>query len=100
AIRHGIESRLSGGMVAVTARHEGDELSIDVVDDGVGLPPRWRIESCSGLGLRVTRERLEALYAGSGHQAFRISRREGGGTAVAIRIPLHTTGPEADETLG
>jgi two-component system LytT family sensor kinase len=93
AIRHGIEGRLSGGMVALSARQAGQFLQIDVIDDGVGLPRNWRMDACAGLGVRVTRERLEALYSGAGHD-FAICRRKGGGTQVTLSIPLHRTGGE------
>ena len=98
AIRHGLEGRLSGGMVALSARQVGDVLQMNVVDDGVGLPRNWRMEACSGLGVRVTRERLEALYSGAGGDNFTICRRKGGGTEVIIRIPLHRTGGEDHAT--
>jgi len=93
AIRHGIERRRSGGMVAVSARLTRDHLRIEVIDDGVGLPPNWRPENGSGLGLRVTRERLEALYSSTGDR-FVIGRRDGGGTEVTIHIPLQRPGAE------
>jgi two-component system LytT family sensor kinase len=92
AIRHGLERRRSGGVVAVTARRAGNEITIKVLDDGVGLPPRWRMESNTGLGVRVTRERLEALYGGARDHSFELSRRKGGGTQVTIRIPFHEAG--------
>jgi two-component sensor histidine kinase len=95
AIRHGLEGRLSGGRVVVSARHVGDQLQIKVVDDGVGLPHHWQMEACAGLGIRVTRERLQALYPEPGGQDFTISRGESAGTEVAIRIPLNRTGAEA-----
>jgi len=95
AIRHGIEKRISGGAVTVSARLAESHLQIQVADDGVGLPPNWRMESSSGLGLRVTRERLEALYRPASDR-FVISRRPGGGTDVLIRIPLQRTGVEID----
>lgn len=95
AIRHGIESRMSGGTIAVSAQKSGEQLQINVVDDGVGLPVGWRMDACPGLGVRVTRERLEALYSGIAEHSFRVSRRERGGTEVAILIPLHQTGAEA-----
>jgi LytS/YehU family sensor histidine kinase len=95
AIRHGLEGRLSGGTILVSARHADGQLHIRVLDDGVGLPPRWRMETSAGLGVGVTRERLKALYAEQGGHEFTISRREGGGTEAAIRIPLHRTGAEA-----
>ena len=96
AIRHGIERRVSGGMIGVSARLADDRLQIDLQDDGVGLPPDWRIETSSGLGLRVTRERLEMLYSEAGGHRFTISPRQGGGTHVVIQIPMHTIGVEID----
>lgn len=98
AIRHGIERRMSGGTIAISARLANDRLQIDVQDDGVGLPPDWRIETSSGLGLRVTRERLEMLYSEAGAHHFNVSPRQGVGTHVAIQIPLHTIGAEIDES--
>jgi two-component sensor histidine kinase len=89
AIRHGIERRMSGGMITISAAAVGDQLHIQVLDNGVGVPRNWRMENATGLGLRVTRERLEALYPECGEDCFSIRRRETGGTEVAIRIPLH-----------
>ena len=98
AIRHGIEGRLAGGIVALSARQAGEFLQIDVADDGVGLPRNWRMDACTGLGVRVTRERLDALYAARNGANFTICRRKGGGTQVTIRIPLRSIGDEADAT--
>lgn len=95
AIRHGLEGRLTGGSILVSAEHVDDQLHIKVIDDGVGLPSLWRIETSAGLGISVTRERLEALYSEPAEHDFTISRRKGAGTEVAIRIPLHDTGTEA-----
>jgi len=71
-------------------------LQIEVQDDGVGLPPGWRMEASSGLGVRVTRERLEALYSDIGQHHLTISPRPGGGTQVAVQIPLHRIGVGID----
>ncbi|WP_404339797.1 sensor histidine kinase [Sphingomonas sp. MMS12-HWE2-04] len=95
AIRHGLEGRLSGGSILVSAEHVDDQLHIKVVDDGVGLPPQWKIETSAGLGISVTRERLEALYAEPEGHEFTVERRKGAGTEVTIRIPLHSIGSEA-----
>jgi two-component sensor histidine kinase len=91
SIRHGIERRMSGGTITVSAAAVGDQLQIHVLDDGVGVPRNWRMENASGLGLRVTRERLEALYPECRENCFTIRRRETKGTEVAIRIPLHSS---------
>ena len=89
AIRHGIERRMSGGMITISAAAVGDQLQIHVLDNGVGVPRNWRMENATGLGIRVTRERLEALYPECGEDCFAIRRRETGGTDVTIIIPLH-----------
>jgi two-component sensor histidine kinase len=91
SIRHGIERRMSGGTITVSAAAAGDQLQILVLDDGVGVPRNGRVENASGLGVRVTRERLEALYPECGDTCFTICRRKVRGTEVAIRIPLHSS---------
>jgi len=95
AIRHGLERRIAGGVVGISATAAGDQLRIRVSDDGAGLPPDWRMETCSGFGLRVTRERLEALYSRA-EDRFAISARASGGVEVSICIPLDRAGEETD----
>jgi two-component system LytT family sensor kinase len=87
AIRHGISRRASGGTVTVTAQHRPGELEVRVVDDGVGLPAGWTLETSSGMGLSVTRERILGLYPG-GDSSFSVQPRSGGGTEVKISLPL------------
>lgn len=86
AIRHGISRRASGGKVSVSAVKSGDQLEIRVLDDGVGLPPGWSLETSSGLGLSVTRERIAGLHNGLSH--FSVDNRAEGGTEVKILLPL------------
>ena len=88
AIRHGVEELTSGGTICVSAKPVGDHLEIRVVDDGVGLPPGWNMESATGHGIRVTRERLAALYPEEGGNCFGIGRRAERGTEIVVRIPL------------
>jgi two-component system, LytTR family, sensor kinase len=92
AIGHGIERRLSGGIVVISASKRDDALQIEVDDDGIGLPDGWTIESSRGHGLQVTRERLNALYPQAGGECLKIAGRDGGGTRVTVHIPLGTTG--------
>jgi len=89
AIRHGLEGRLRGGKIDILARRTAGLLKIQVLDDGVGLPPNWQTETSAGLGTRVTRERLVALYPDLGEQAMMIKPRRGGGTEVTICVPLN-----------
>jgi two-component system, LytTR family, sensor kinase len=90
AIRHGISPRSSGGTVTVMAKR-GANLEIHVLDDGVGLPPDWTLETSLGTGLSVTQERILSLHP-SGSGGFVVRRRVGGGTEVAISLPLKFSG--------
>jgi two-component system LytT family sensor kinase len=87
AIRHGISRRASGGTVTVKAQHCPGQLEILVADDGVGLPAGWTLETSSGMGLSVTRERILGHYPG-GNSRFSVRPRSGGGTEVEISLPL------------
>jgi LytS/YehU family sensor histidine kinase len=81
AVRHGNVSLLGRGRIDVRARRNGDQLTIDVLDDGPGTTtPQGK-----GVGLSATAERLRLLYG----DAHRFSAGNGGsGFAVAIAIPF------------
>jgi len=68
AIHHGLEPKLDGGTVRVTARVEGQRLHITVDDDGLGLggPPRMGRQAGTGLALENVRARLASLYGDEG----------------------------------
>ncbi|MGD0735473.1 MAG: histidine kinase [Terracidiphilus sp.] len=87
AIRHGISRRASGGTVSVTALCGPNQLEIRVADDGVGLPAGWTLETSSGMGLSITRERIVGLHP-DGKSRFAVRPRTGGGTEVEISLPL------------
>jgi LytS/YehU family sensor histidine kinase len=91
AIRHGISRRGSGGAVTVTAGRAANRVEIRVVDDGVGLPPGWTLETSSGTGLSVTRQRILGLHPG-GNSRLSVRPRNGGGTEVEISFPLRFAG--------
>jgi len=94
AIRHGISRRASGGTVTVTAERGPNQVEIRVADDGVGLPPGWTLETSSGMGLSVTRERIVGLHP-DGNSRFSVRPRTGGGTEVEISLPLRFAGEPA-----
>ena len=86
AIRHGLSSRATGGTVIVSAQRVEEKLEIRVADDGVGLPLGWTLESSTGLGLAVTRDRVRGLHPdGGGRFAVRRLRQ---GTEAVIVMPL------------
>lgn len=91
SIRHGISKKMVGGTVSVKIARSDERIEISIVDDGVGMPPQWKPETAGGLGIMLTRERLNILYKNEPWD-FDIKRRDEGGTAVTIALPLHIIG--------
>lgn len=87
AIRHGLEGTRSGGTIWLSADRVGSGLEIRVQDDGAGLPQGWQIETSSGQGLTITRERLVALYPQGGAR-ISVRPRTAGGTEVLVSLPV------------
>lgn len=86
SIRHGIESRESGGTVTLRARRSAEKLQLEVSDDGGGFRGGELLNRTEGLGLSNTKARLQALY-GKQHQ-LRLTQNRPNGACVAIEIPF------------
>lgn len=84
AIKHGMAEGDHHGRVEITSRLEGEWVVMEVLDEGSGV----REPVAEGVGLRNTRERLEALYGGA--YRLEVSRREAEGTRAEVRVPFHT----------
>jgi sensor histidine kinase YesM len=72
--------------VTLRARRNNGRLSLEVADDGVGIPEGKREDVFdSGIGITNVRERLKVLYG----QEFslEIESRPGQGTSIRIDIP-------------
>ncbi|HEY7369225.1 MAG TPA: two-component regulator propeller domain-containing protein [Thermoanaerobaculia bacterium] len=96
AIKHGLDHRTSRGRIALTARADGNRLSLRIRDAGPGYrPPETPTypAAAGGIGLANTRSRLEKLYPE--RHAFEISNPPGGGCEVWISIPLERQPPVA-----
>ena len=94
AIKHGVEPREEGGRVSVSARRSGNDLDLDVIDNGDGFVGAIR----EGTGVRNTRERLHHLY-GDG-QRFALSSAQSSGTVASVVIPFETDdGPPPTYTV-
>jgi two-component sensor histidine kinase len=91
AIRYGIESRETGGMVSIQAIRKGDILCLEISDDGEGFSASRLLRNGSGIGLSNTKARLQELYGGR-HQ-FKITTNQPGGACVKIEIPFHISEP-------
>jgi two-component system LytT family sensor kinase len=93
SIKHGLEPRISGGTVTLRSRLEGDQLVVEVEDDGVGMEPGRAhvppagglVRESSGIGMRNVRERMEVLY-GEG-AVVEVVSRPGRGTKVRLVMP-------------
>lgn len=89
AIRHGISPRLAAGRVEVHARLRGDRMTLQVIDDGVGLPRNYRGTHSEGVGLKNTRARLQQLYGDN--YRFTCENVASGGCRVSISVPFRVT---------
>ena len=83
AVKHGLESRLAPGVIAIAASQVGDALRLQVADNGRGLTPGQAPRE--GVGLGNTRSRLRELYGPAANLTAR--GREGGGFLVEIILP-------------
>ncbi|UTY60806.1 histidine kinase [Massilia sp. erpn] len=61
AIAHGLEPKIEGGHIAVSARMQAERLELSVADNGRG-PDAGPGKEGTNVGLSNTRERLQALY--------------------------------------
>ena len=74
--------------VTVELDNDGERVTLMVIDDGVGTPDEFDLESSAGLGLSIVRTLVTSelrgtiSYSGSGGPAGRP------GTTVRISIPL------------
>ena len=93
SIKHGLEPKVEGGSITVTARRVGETLVLEVIDTGVGPGDAATGSTTgdaedttgSGFGMAQVRERLKTVY---GAQAtMNIGAGYACGTAVSITIP-------------
>jgi len=89
AVKHGISQLPGGGEIRIAATTQANQLKIVISDNGPGISNRRTLPS-SGLGLRITRERLESLY---GHeQSLVVLSLPEGGTRAQVCIPYRVQG--------
>ena len=98
AIRHGIGKQPNAGLVAITAERQNGTLTMQVRDDGPGLPKDWLAsgESELGIGIANTRARLRQLYGDA--QTLDIRNAEGGGAVAVLKIPFRACEDEPEST--
>lgn len=85
AIHHGLEPKVEGGTIRVSARREGPDLVLEVQDDGMGLGAPNRRPGGAGIALANLRERLGAQYG----DAASLTLADGNpGTRASLRVPF------------
>jgi signal transduction histidine kinase len=84
AIRHGLEARVAGGHIAVSAARDGAVLTLVVSDSGPGAAAAC--QPGTRLGLTNTRDRLAALFGA--HASLVLDEQGARGTTVRLMLPL------------
>lgn len=90
AVKHGLQDRLSGGLVTIVVRQTGADAEIRVSDNGKGIGQEKvdRIMEGTGgelgVGLTNVNARLKKLYG----KGLTIVSEHGKGTTVTIMIPV------------
>jgi two-component system LytT family sensor kinase len=98
SIRHGLSSKVDGGMVRIRSRMAGNRLQILVEDDGVGIPEAMLATLFEqGIGVSNVNERLKVLF-GDDYKMW-IDSRTGEGTSTGIEIPEQASAAGVEEAL-
>jgi hypothetical protein len=84
AIQHGLEPKVGGGEIRVSARRDDDAVVLEVCDTGVGLSGHAPAAG-KGFGTSQVRERLATLYGA--RASIEIGNVDAGGCRVVIRYP-------------
>ncbi len=89
AIKYAVSKDVDGGTISIGAYRFGNELLLEVRDDGPGMPIDGTAKiNGSGVGMTNTRERLEELYGSA--QSIQLSNTNPHGLTVSMRIPFET----------
>ena len=93
SIRHGLSSKVEGGMIRVRSSVADGKLQVVVEDDGVGIPEaRLATLFEQGIGVSNVNERLKVLF-GQDYRMW-IDSKPGEGTRTGIEIPDVQVGEE------
>jgi two-component system LytT family sensor kinase len=86
AIKHGIMIRQGGGSLTISAQKSGDQIVLEVADDGPGWKsPAEAAPTSSGVGIANTRLRLEKRHGT--RQQMEFLTAPGGGALVRLIFP-------------
>jgi hypothetical protein len=86
SIKHGLEPKVEGGRIDVSARRDGEQLVLEVRDTGAGLSDTR--SNGTRFGLVQVRERLANLYGTKASLELANANEVDGGTRATLRLPL------------
>ena len=90
SIRYAISKRIRGGTISISATRTGGRLRLVVRDNGPDYPQLPPQEWKPGLGVGITRERLQVVYGTD--FLFETYRTPGTGSEVVVEIPFRVQG--------
>ncbi|CEP69163.1 Signal transduction histidine kinase, core [Moorella glycerini] len=97
AVIHGLEPREEGGRITVSGRRVGDQVHIEIKDDGIGIPPEVQKAifdlqvrggskgQVSGLGIVNVYRRLQHQFGSN--CALDVTSTPGKGTCIQLTFP-------------
>ena len=102
AVAHAFVNRNRPGNVVVMLEHDDHDLTVTVIDDGIGVADDFSIDQASSLGLTIVRTLVTTELAGdiivragrsADHQRASLEPPDQGtGTTVVVRVPMHLEG--------
>lgn len=93
AFKHGDPGPSVDAHVSLSARRSGDQLLLDIDDNGPGISGSPEAAIGKGIGLGNTARRLRHLYGDDHHLVLR--NRPSGGLRVSVAIPFHNVATES-----
>ncbi|HXB75448.1 MAG TPA: sensor histidine kinase [Candidatus Acidoferrales bacterium] len=86
SIKHGLSSKVEGGIIRIRTSRAGPRLHLLVEDDGVGIPEtKLATLLHQGIGVSNVHERLQVLF-GNEYRMW-IDSQPGNGTRIQIELP-------------
>ncbi|MGE3840252.1 MAG: sensor histidine kinase [Vicinamibacterales bacterium] len=92
SLKHGLAPKIGDGLLTIRSRVERGHAIIEVIDNGLGMPPeRLEPSADAGIGLRNVNERLHVIYGAN--YRLHLHSVPGEGTLARLEIPK-TAGSE------
>lgn len=89
AIHHAIAVMGKNGLIRITAKKELENLTLSIEDNGPGISNLPHTKKKPGVGLKITRQRLQYLYGS--RYVFSLGNSDLGGLKVSVEIPFMVT---------